>query len=465
MIPSHPRHTPNGKHGGSRSDGSIDMLHGALLGKLCLFALPLAASSILQQLFNMADIAVVGRFASSRALAAVGANSSAINLLVNLFVGLSVGANVVIASLIGKGETRKINDAVHTVITVALASGVFLLLLGQFVALPILRAMQTPADVIDLAVVYLRLYFLGMPFIMLYNFGSAVLRSKGDSKRPLYCLTTAGVVNVCLNLLLVIVFRLSVAGVAIATVISNVVSATMITRFLLREEADFRLNLRRLRIRREHLTRVIRIGAPAGLQGMVFSFSNVCIQTAVNSFGADAVAGSAAAQNYDSFGYFVVNAFTQACVTFTSQNYGAHQFGRCKRVFALSFATSVVLNMLLCGIFLLFRRPLVALYTPDAAVANFAFMRMLFILPFDWLICSYEVSGGALRGMGHSMLPAVITVFGTCVFRLTWVYTVFQRLPSFKVLVAVYPVSWAVCGAIMLAAYFCVRRRVFGRTV
>ena len=437
------------------------MLHGALLGKLCLFALPLAASSILQQLFNVADIAVVGRFASSTALAAVGANSSVINLLVNLFVGLSVGANVVIASLIGKGETRKISDAVHTVVCVALVSGAFLLVLGQVVASPMLRVMKTPADVIDLAVLYLRLYFLGMPFIMLYNFGAAVLRSKGDSKRPLYALTVAGVINVLLNLLLVIGFHLGVAGVAIATVISNVASSCMIMRFLLREEADFRLHLRRLRIRREHLVRMVKIGAPAGLQGMVFSFSNVCIQAAINGFGAAAIAGSAAAVNYDCFGYFIVSAFTQACVTFTSQNYGAHQFDRCKRVFVLSFASGVILNMLLCGSFFLLRRPLIAFYTPDTAVAEFAFVRMLYILPFDWLMCSYEVSGGALRGMGRSMLPAVITVFGTCVFRLLWVYTVFRRIPSFGLLMAVYPVSWTVCGCAMLAAYFCVRRRAF----
>ena len=440
---------------------NIDMLHGPLLGKLCLFALPLAASSVLQQLFNAADIAVVGRFASSRALAAVGANSSPINLLVNLFVGLSVGANVVIASLIGKGEARKISDAVHTVVAVALASGVFLLLLGQCVASPLLSLMKTPDDVLPLAVLYLRLYFLGMPFIMLYNFGSAILRSKGDSKRPLYSLAIAGVINVLLNLLLVIVFRLGVAGVAIATVISNLVSATLTVLFLLREEADFRLQPRRLCVRKEHLARMLKIGVPAGLQGMVFSFSNVCIQTAINGFGAAAIAGSAAAITYDSFGYFLVTAFTQSCVTFTSQNYGAQQYERCKRVFALSLAAGTVLNMLLCGSFLLLRVPLVALFTSDADVARFAIARLLFILPFDWLICSYEVSGGALRGMGHSMLPAVITVFCTCVLRLGWVYSVFQRWPSYNVLVAVYPVSWVICGAAMLTAYALVQKRAF----
>ncbi|MCR5725179.1 MAG: MATE family efflux transporter [Treponema sp.] len=441
----------------------IDMLSGPLLGKICLFALPLAASSILQQLFNAADVAVVGRFASSKALAAVGANSSAINLMVNLFVGLSVGANVVIATLIGKGEQRKINDAVHTVISIALASGAFLVVLGQLAARAILTAMRTPDDVIDLAVLYLKLYFLGMPFIMLYNFGSAILRSKGDSKRPLYSLTIAGIVNVLLNLLLVIVFRMGVAGVAIATVISNVVSSSMIVFFLLTETGDFKLSPRHLCVKKEHLVRVIKIGAPAGLQGMVFSFSNVCIQTALNGFGADAIAGSAAALNYECFGYFIVSAFTQACVTFTSQNFGAHKFARCRQIFSQSFLSGIVLNMLLCGSFLLLRHPMVAVYTSEESVAGFAIMRMALILPFDWLMCTYEISGGALRGMGRSMTPAIITIFGTCVFRLAWVATVFTKLHTFTALMAVYPASWTICGISMTAAYFIIRRQLFTR--
>ena len=282
------------------------MLSGSLLDKICLFALPLAASSILQQLFNAADIAVVGRFASSRALAAVGSTSSSINLLINLFVGLSVGANVVIAQFIGQHKMQKVAQAVHTVISVALLSGVFLLALGQFAARPLLTLMRTPPDVIGLSVRYLRVYFLGMPFVMLYNFGAAILRSKGDSKRPLYCLTVAGVVNVLLNLLLVIVFRMSVAGVAIATVVSNMVSATLILSFLAREDAPFRLNLRRLALQKEYVLGIVRIGAPAGLQGMVFSFSNVCIQSAINAFGADAIAGGAAANTFEMFAFFPI---------------------------------------------------------------------------------------------------------------------------------------------------------------
>ena len=437
------------------------MLSGSLLDKICLFALPLAASSILQQLFNSADVAVVGRFASSQALAAVGSTSSTINLLINLFVGLSVGANVVIGQFIGQNKTRRINEAVHTVVSIALMSGGFLVLAGQFAARPILTMMNTPDDVIEMSVLYLRLYFLGMPFIMLYNFGSAILRSKGDSKRPLYCLFLAGIINLLLNLLLVIVFHLGVAGVAIATVVSNVVSSALILSFLLHEDEPFRLHLPRLALKREYAIRVVKIGAPAGLQGMVFSFSNVCIQSAINSFGSACVAGSAAANNFEAFAFFTVSAFTQACVTFTSQNYGAHQYDRCRRVFRISMLCGILSNMTMVGLFLFFRLPLLSLYSTDAEVVQFGLIRMLHALPFDFIMCGYEVSAGALRGMGHSMLPAVITVFGTCVFRLLWVFTIFTHWSSFEVLISVYPASWTLTALAMLTTYFLVGRRAF----
>ena len=266
----------------------VNMLEGPLLKKILLFALPLAASSIIQQLFNSADIAVVGRFASSQALAAVGSNGPVINILVLLFTGLSVGANVIIAQYIGQGERKKVNDSVHTVVSLSLISGVFLLLLGQIIAPPLLRLMNTPDDVIDLATLYLRIYFLGMPFIMLYNFGSAILRSIGDTKRPLYCLMASGIVNVALNLLLVIVFNMSVAGVGIATVIADMISAGLVMYFLITEQnEDIRVNLKKLSLKKEYLIKVFKIGAPAGVQGMVFSLSNICIQTSINSFGSD----------------------------------------------------------------------------------------------------------------------------------------------------------------------------------
>lgn len=446
-----------------QSKNQIDMLSGSLLDKICLFALPLAASSILQQLFNSADVAVVGRFASSQALAAVGSTSSTINLLINLFVGLSVGANVVIAQFIGQSKSRRIQEAVHTVISIALLSGLFLVLAGQFAARPILTMMNTPDDVIEMSVLYLRLYFLGMPFIMLYNFGSAILRSKGDSKRPLYCLFLAGVINLLLNLLLVIVFHMGVAGVAIATVVSNVVSSGLIVSFLLHENQPFKLNWRMLSLKREYIIRVVRIGAPAGLQGMVFSFSNVCIQSAINSFGSSCVAGSAAANNFEAFAFFAVSAFTQACVTFTSQNYGAHRFDRCRRVFKISLICGIASNMTMVGLFILFRLPLLSLYSTNEEVIQYGLIRMLHALPFDFIMCGYEVSAGALRGMGRSMLPAVITIFGTCVFRLLWVFTIFTRWRSFVVLITVYPASWTLTALAMLTVYFLVRRRAFAK--
>ena len=301
------------------SQGAVrmDMLHGSLLNKILLFSLPLAASSILQQLFNSVDVAVVGRFASDQALAAVGSNSSVISLMINLFVGISVGANVVIANYIGQKDERGIKNAIHTVSVIALTSGCLLLVVGLLIARPILEAMDTPDDVIDLAVLYLRIYFLGMPFFMIYNFGASILRSMGDTKRPLYCLV-AGIINTVLNLLLVIVFKMSVAGVAIGTVVANMFSAGVIIYILRHEQGPFKLNFKHLRINRPELRKVLQIGVPAGIQGMVFSIANIFIQAAVNRFGSAAIAGSAAALTYEYYCYFVVSAFSQAAVTFIS---------------------------------------------------------------------------------------------------------------------------------------------------
>lgn len=442
----------------------MDMLNGSIFDKILLFALPLAISSILQQLFNSVDVAVVGRFASSEALAAVGSNSSVISLLINLFVGISVGANVVIANYIGQGKTEKIQDAVHTVMIVSLISGVFLLVLGLMIARPILEIMGTPENVIDLAVLYLHIYFLGMPFLMIYNFGAAVLRSKGDTKRPLYCLIISGVINACLNLLFVIVFKLSVAGVAIATVIADGVSAVLIIYFLMNEEETIRLRLNKLKIKKSELIKVIKIGVPAGLQGVVFSVSNVCIQTAINSFGSDAVAGSATGLNFEYFTYFIISAFVQAAVTFTSQNYGARNFKRCKKIFVYSMISSVVICGLMSAIFVVGRDFFAEIYTTDKAVLEYASIRMVHVLLFECLASSYEIGGAALRGLGYSMTPAVLTVLGSCVFRLIWIYTVFNKFRSFEMLMNVYPVSWVITGIAVLIAYAIVRKKLFKET-
>lgn len=437
----------------------INMLDGRLWDKILLFALPLAASMVLQQLFNSADVAVVGRWAGSVAQAAVGANTAIINLLITMFVGVSVGANAVIAQYIGEGARQRIQDAVHTVITLSLLSGLFLLVFGLIVARPVLQWMDTPDDVLESAILYFRIYFLGMPFIMLYNFGSAVLRSKGDSRRPLYSLTAGGIINVLLNMLLVCVFEMGVAGVAIATVVSNAVSALMVFDFLLHETPNFQLHPRQLRIRRDALLHVLRIGLPAGVQGMMFSISNVIIQTAINSFGAQGVAGSTAAWTYEAMTWFIINAFAQTAVTFTAQNYGARNHHRCRRVFWLCQGFGLSLCALAGLVCWLLADPLVRVYTVDEAVVMFGITRISHVLAFEFLTGTFDITGSCLRGMGWSMLPAFITVAGTCVFRLAWVWYVFPGSGSFGLLLDVYPASWIATGVVMLTAYFIISRK------
>ena len=435
------------------------MTHGALWSKILIFALPLAASSILQQLFNSVDTAVVGRFASSQALAAVGSNGSLISLMINLFIGISLGSNVVIAHYIGERSEQNIQSAIHTAIVVALLSGFFVMILGQFIARPVLLLMGTPEDVIELAVLYLRIYLIGMPFIMLYDFGSSILRSTGDSRRPLYSLIVAGVVNTLLNLVLVIVFHMGVAGVAIATVISNVVSSGIVMYILLHEAEPIRLNVHKLKIEPKELKKILAIGIPAGLQGMMFSIANVCIQSTINSFGSAAIAGSAAALNYEFLSYFMVNAFAQAAVTFTSQNYGAGEYDRCKRIFRISMLFSLVSCGLLSGVFVIGRDFFLRLYTTDEAVLVFANQRILIATTLELLTSIYEISAGAMRGLGHSLLPAIITFLGSCVLRLIWIATACRMVHEFWMLMIIYPISWVVTGIAMMIAYYCIRRK------
>lgn len=370
----------------------MDMTHGTLWNKILIFALPLAASSILQQLFNSVDTAVVGRFASSQALAAVGSNGSLISLLINLFIGISLGSNVVIAHYIGQGAQKNIQAAIHTAIVVALVSGFFVMILGQFIARPVLLLMGTPEDVIDLAVLYLRIYLLGMPFIMLYDFGSSILRSTGDSKRPLYSLIVAGVINTLLNLVLVIGFKLSVSGVAIATVISNVVSSGIVIYFLAQESEPIKLDLKKLAVSTTELKKILKIGVPAGLQGMMFSLISCGLLSAV----------------------FVI--------------------GR--------------------GFFL-------GLYSTDANVLVYAKQRICIATTLELLTSIYEISAGAMRGLGHSMTPAVITFMGSCVLRLIWISTACKMVHEFWVLMIIYPISWIITGIAMMIAYGMLKHRIF----
>ena len=441
----------------------MDMLHGPLLKKIMIFALPLAAASLLQQLFNTTDQAVVGRFAGSAALAAVGSNASLITLLLNFFLGMSIGANVLIARMIGERRRDRIPAAVHTTMLLALISGFALLVIGNLFARPILELMGSPEDVIDLASLYLRIYFCGMPFFMVYNFGASILRSVGDTRRPLYCLMFSGVVNVGLNLFFVIVFHMSVAGVALATMIANGISATLIVRMLMKEEGDIRLSLRSLRIDKACLKEILRIGVPTGLQGMVFSISNIVIQTGINSFGSDVMAGFTASVSFDAFAYFIVNAFGQTAVTFTGQNFGAGDTERCKKVFRICMGMGLLLCIALIAVVLIGRDFFIGLYTTDEQVTVYATYRMLHAFSLMFLCGTYEISGSTMRGMGYALIPTLITLVGTCAFRLIWMFTIFQTNHTYQMLVLIYPISWVITGAAMVIVYLLLRRRVFAK--
>lgn len=437
----------------------IDMLHGPLLAKIIIFAMPLAASSILQQLFNSVDVAVVGRFDSSYALAAVGSNGPVISLLINLFLGISMGANVVISNHIGQKDNNLTKYAIRTTAATALFSGLALAVIGVLAARPILTIMGTPTEVLDMAVRYLRIYFIGTPFLLIYNFGSAILRSKGDTSRPLYILVIAGIINTVLNLILVIVFHMGVAGVAIATDIANVFSAASIIFLLIREEEPYRLNLRSIGINKNELKSMLMIGVPAGLQGMVFSFSNVLLQTTINSHGADAVAGSAAAVNFEYYCYFIISAFNGAAITFIAQNYGAGNYNRVKRIYWLCLGLSTLLSVASAQLFIWQKTFFVSLFTPDASVAEYAYTRMLIVLSWQFIACSYEISASAMRGMGKSMLPTLLTIVGTCLLRVVWVFAVCPVWTSYQTIMIVYPITWITTGIMVFTAFHITARK------
>lgn len=438
----------------------MDMLHGSLLDKIIVFAVPLALSSMLQQLFNTADTAVVGRFASAQDMAAVGANNSVISLIISLFMGLSVGANVAIARLIGLNRKNRINDAIGTIMLLAGGSGMLLLVVGFILSVPIHSLISTPQDVMALAVKYLRIYSVGMPAIMLYNFGAAILRSKGDSKTPLYSLIIAGVLNVILNLFFVILLRQGVAGVGYATVISNVISAGIILYTMLFGDEDFRLKPGCLRIQRDVLSVVLKIGVPAGLQGVIFAVANTVIQSSINSFGSAAVAGSTASQNMENMSFFCISAFNQAATTFISQNYSAQEMKRCKVIYRYCILGGFISCGLMNLIMFLCHDQIISIFTTDPEVAKFAYIRMLHVMLFQWMAASYEVSGSSMRGMGVSMLPMILTIFGCVGFRVFWVMFIFPLFGTFSSLLMVYFVSWVITGTTVILAYHITARKL-----
>ena len=440
---------------------SMDMLHGPLFSKLMLLAVPIVLSSILQQLFNTADIAVSGKFISSAAMAAVGSNAPIIGLFISMVGGLSVGANVLLAVGIGRKRFDEVKVSLQTSMTAALLIGLVLMVLGVLVARPILELTSAPEDIIDMAATYLRIYFLGMPFLMIYNFGSAVLRADGDSRRPLYCLVFSSLANLVLDLLFVTVIPWGIAGVAFATTIANGLSAVLILYYLVGEKGYLHLDLSGFRLDRACMRQIVSIGGPAALQGIVFSLSNVVIQAAINSFGSDAVAGVSAALNFEYFTYYIVNGFAQAAVTFTSQNYAVRSMERCREIFRLSLAAAVLFTALLSAVFVVFRYPLLHVFTTSDAVMDYALIRLLIVTGLECMTASYEVSGSCLRGMGVSMLPAIETLFGSCLLRIFFILTIFWRMPDFTLLMKIYPVTWLITGTMVMTTYFVVQKRLF----
>lgn len=446
----------------------MDMCSGPILSKMLLFALPLMFSSILQLLFNAADIIVVGRFAGDNSLGAVGSTSSLINLLVNFFMGLSVGANVLVARYFGAKQQKDLAETVHTAMLLSICSGVMLTIIGLVGAKQILIWMDSPEELLPLSVTYLRIYFLGMPAMMLYNFGSAAMRATGDTRRPLYYLTAAGIINVLLNLLFVIVFQMDVAGVAAATVISQCISAFLIVRCLICEQAgDIRLELSKLHIYPDKFIRILRIGLPASFQGILFSFSNVIIQSSINSFGAVTVSGNSAAANIEGFVYVAMNAFHQAAISFTGQNAGAAKYERVSRILYTAQACVFVVGAVLGNAVVLFGYPLLHIYTPSRIVME-AGMKRLQVVCRTYALCGMmEVMVGTLRGLGYSVMPMIVSLIGACGLRLIWIFTFFKTEPFHNVtsLYLTYPASWVITFLAHVVCFIIVWRKMGKKTI
>mgnify|MGYP005786773839 CR=1 FL=1 len=440
----------------------MDMCTGSILKKMLLFSLPLMASSVLQLLFNAADIIVVGRFSGDNALAAVGSNTALINLLTNFFMGLSIGANVLVARYYGAKQDKDLVETIHTSMLLSIYSGIILTVVGILCAKQILIWMKSPEAVLDLAAVYLRIYFLGMTATMIYNFGSAILRAVGDTRRPLYYLVVAGVVNVVLNLVFVIIFRLSVMGVAIATVISQCISAVLILRCLMHETGSIKLDLRKLSINKSKFLKIAQIGLPASLQGIIFSLSNVVIQSSVNLFGEITVAGNSAAANIEGFVYVSMNSLYQATISFTSQNVGAGKYERINKILYTAQICVIVVGLLLGNSALFFGRQLLSVYSGSSEVID-AGMKRLNIIARTYALCGMmDVMVGALRGLGYSVMPMIVSLIGACGLRLLWIFTFFrmERFHNVTSLYLTYTWSWIITLSAHVICWLIVRRKL-----
>ena len=441
----------------------MDMCSGPLFGKILLFTLPLMLSGILQLLFNAADVVVVGRFAGNEALAAVGSTGSLTNLLVNLFIGLSVGANVLVARDYGAKKEWEVSQTVHTSMLISAAGGILLSVVGIATARPLLLLMDTPANVIEHSVLYMRIYFLGMPVMLLFNFGSAILRAIGDTRRPLFYLIIAGITNVALNLCFVISFHMGVAGVALATVISQCVSTTLIIRCLIRSEGCFRLCFDKLHMNWNKFRKIAAVGLPAGIQSSLFSISNVLIQSSVNSFGSVAMAGNTAGSNIEGFVYTAMNSVHQTAVSFTGQNLGGKQYGRINKILAECLGFVVMIGLVMGNGAVLFGEEILGLYSTDAEVIAYGMQRMKVICTFYCLCGIMDVLVGSIRGLGYAVMPMIVSLLGACAFRVVWIYTIFQWDRTLHTLYISYPVSWTLTALAHAVCFAVVRSRIKGR--
>jgi putative MATE family efflux protein len=440
------------------------MLNGSIADKIVKFALPLAITGLLQQFFNAMDVAVVGKYAvdSENAMAAVGCNAPVVGLMVNLFVGISLGANVVISRFIGQQNEKGIRSAVHTSILVSLICGVFMTLIGTYFSEDLLMLLKVPENVLPMALKYIRIYLLGMPVILLYNFEAAIFRSNGDTKSPLICLSIAGITNICLNLLFVRGFHMAAEGVAIATVVSNLISSLLLFFKLIFSKTVISISFKEFKIDSKILLTILKIGVPAGVQGMVFSISNLCVQSAINELGSDIMAASSAAFNIEIFAYYIINAYGQACTTFIGQNYGAGKMDRCKKVIRADLLQSIGVTIVMTAVILLAARPLVRLFTNNPAIIEPARERIFFIVGFELVNVFMEIYSGAMRGFGFSLSPAIITLIGVCGIRIYWVFEYFPAHKNFTSLLMCYPISWILTAiGLVLCYYLYVRRKVF----
>lgn len=437
----------------------IDILHGSIWDKVLAFALPLAATSVLQQLFNSVDVAVVGQFSGSKALAAVGSTSPITSLFITIFVGLSIGTNVVISRFLGAQNDKQVKKSVHTSLVLSVISGIIIALIGELIAKWLLVMMSTPAEVLDQALLFLRITFIGMIFLTIYNFESAVLRASGDTKRPLYCLLISGVINISLGLFFVVICKLDVAGVALATLIADATSALLLLIILIKEKGALKVSFKDLQIDSRITKEILFTGIPAAIQGMLFNIANIIIQSGINSLGADVVAASTVGLNFEIYIYYLITGFAQASITFNSQNYGAKNYKRCIQSTRWCMGLGFIFTMLLSGIFILFSHIFAGIFTSDQAIIELATIRMRYILAFEFLNMTIEIMSGSLRGLGNPMISTILCVIFVCGVRLFYMFVIFPHYNTFNMLLIIYPISWATASASIVSAYFVVKKK------